>query len=61
MIFLVEGICTGIGAGNVKVDLWVGKCLGESNFSKRCYVGANDNLHALISETFYDIETIEIP
>ena len=58
MNILVEGVCEGIHAGTVNLNLASGKCKGYSRTGE-CYWGWNSYVHLIISESYVQREIIQ--
>ena len=54
----VDGICEGIGAGTVTLNLNAGICKGFSQAGE-CYFGWNSWVHLMVSETFVEREILQ--
>lgn len=62
-IVLVEGICEGVSAGPLVIDLRVGACeFGTSTScgNNNCILGYRSSVHFLVSETFVERKIVEV-
>ena len=56
--FIVEGTCSDLPAGPIDIEIYAGKCYGETKLGE-CYFGWNGDTHIMVSETFMEREIIE--